>query len=142
MAPPDPGIDQSLRRSCQMLYAALRRHRRTTIMGWTVTAAGCVGMIRGWDLLSSRDIVSVGISLVAIVAGILLVHESVGFLAALSAWLQNEPPPAEADPVARELHARLKEIAREIDNGGWQEAFAALGQVRTLAASYGIELPG
>ena len=134
--------EQALKRSCQMLYAALRRHRRTTITGWAVTAAGCLGIVWSWDPASPHGLFGIGMSAVAIVAGILLVQESVGFLTAVVAYVQNEPLPADGDAATQELHTRLTEISREIDSGGWQEAFAALGQVRSLARSHLIELPG
>lgn len=139
MTPTDPTRDP-LHQYCRTLYATLRRYRRTTILGWMVVAAGCAGIGMSWELDRFHTMLGVVMSAGTILAGVLLVDQSVGFLSAVVAIPPGEVS-EEADASAGlSLSEEVRTLREDIDRGGWQEAFAGLRRLRSLADRAGFSL--
>ncbi len=116
--------------------AALRRFRRATVIGWVVTAAGVLSLPLGWSGGLPHGLLDLVASVAAAVGGIVLVEQSVGMLESYVQVPFHEGIPPET-PLP-EPAAKIRTIMEDVDRGGWQEAFAAIGEVERLAAMYGL----
>jgi hypothetical protein len=114
--------------------AVLLRHRRATILGWSIVAIGVAGLAWGWRGSGAHAIVDILLCGATIVAGIALVYQSVAMLSAYvnvpfpSATMEDPPPPI----------ADIAAVMHDVDEGGWQEAFGALRSLRVIGDRYGL----
>jgi hypothetical protein len=118
--------------------SALFRYRRLTIIGWLATAIGCTGLLASCREAFSGDVFALAIPLCAVVAGLALVHQSV---AALDAYVAIPFPKPDPEQVPSYICEAVSECTRwmgEIERGGWQDAFHAIGAMATLAERYGL----
>lgn len=120
------------------LYGALRRYRRMTLIGWGVVLFGCIGIGLRWRAGGSFELLDLLLSAATILAGLALVQHSVE---SLTAYLQIPFPDttqpgfaAGRGPAIQEI----KDLIREIDEGGWQEAFLALRRLRGMEQQHGL----
>jgi hypothetical protein len=120
------------------LYRALGRYRILTLMGWAFVVAGLASIVLGWRYGTPHGLMDILLSSLTIAAGVALVFQSV---ASLDAYiripvlaLQGKSSEAEATPAVREILG----IVREIDSGGWQEAYLALRELRALGTLHGL----
>lgn len=119
-------------------YQALRRYRRAAVIGWAIVAAGFLGVLLGWDFAKPPGLYHLGLCLGAIAAGLTLIQ---GTIAALSLYVRIPFP---LPPVGEEAEAwqgavdELRSLMKDVDDGGWQEAFAALHRLERMAERYDL----
>jgi small neutral amino acid transporter SnatA (MarC family) len=101
------------------------RYRRVTIVGWMVAFGGVLSFLLRWRAEGLAGLVDIMISAATVAGGILLVHYGIE---GLSAFIRT----ARGALKEQEL-AELRALMEEVEQGGWQEAFAALGRVRSMA---------
>jgi hypothetical protein len=120
------------------LYRVLGRYRTLTLMGWAFVVAGLASIVLGWRYGTPHGLMDVLLSSLTIAAGVALVFQSV---ASLDAYvripvlaLQGKSSEAEAPVVVKEI----LEVVREIESGGWQEAYLAVRKLRELGTLHGL----
>jgi hypothetical protein len=119
-------------------FQALRRYRRAAVAGWTIVAAGSVGVVLGWDFAEPPGLYHLGLCLGAIVAGLALIQ---GNIAALSSYVRIPFPLPTAREDAEPWQGavdELRALMKDVDDGGWQEAFAALNRISRMGERYGL----
>ena len=119
------------------LYQVLQRYRVGTTLGWLIVALGAVSLPLGWKMGTPHGLIDIALSVGTILAGLFVVQLNV---ASLSSYLSIPfgARPAnqgyERPPVIDEIEA----IMTEIESGGWQEAYSAIGELKNLEAKYGL----
>lgn len=120
------------------LYTVLRRYRAMTLLGWALVAAGFASVVLGWRYGMPHGLIDILLSGLTVAAGVAVVYQGV---AALETYvrvpvlsLQGKDGEEEASAVVKEI----LEIIREIDNGGWQEAYLAVRKLRELGVARGL----
>ena len=129
--------DDALRFYYHGFYAALVRYRILTLAGWLVTLVGSAGLLATCQT-AGGDLLGFAVPVCAVGAGLALVQQSV---AALDGYVRVPFPRPDPDSSLDSVTAAIEESARlmgEIDRGGWQEAYKALGAVKAMAAKYGL----
>ena len=121
-----------MRLYCAGLLTVLKRYRFNTLLGWGVVLLGCLSVPLGWRYSGTHSLLEFGLSGCTVVAGLALVQQSI---ASLSSFLQiplhsmsPENPLPDAPPVAEEL----RQLLHEIEEGGWQEAYAAIEKLEEI----------
>lgn len=122
------------------LYRVLRRYRTATIAGWAIVFAGVAAIPLGWNAGGGHGLLDLLLAAGTIVAGLVLVSEAVSFLAAYLAvpFPEDVPEGGETPGAASEI--RL--LMNDIENGGWQEAYAAIAGLRAIGVRHGLPPPG
>jgi hypothetical protein len=118
------------------LYRILRRYRFTTILGWLVVLIGAVSTPLGWEFGRPHGLIDLALSTGTIAAGLMLVQQSVSFLDAYV----NVPFPTSSDGgwgQSAAIH-EITQLMKDIDEGGWQEAYAAIGILKRMEAKHGL----
>lgn len=121
-------------------FAALRRFRTTTVIGWGVSAAGLAGFIGAWGIPGARGLLDVLLAGATILAGVAVVQVSVMSLQSYVSLRYPPLPPdiSEADRAALES---LEPVMAAVRDGGWQDAFHAIGEVRAIGRQWGLPPP-
>lgn len=109
-------------------YRALKRYRSTSMLGWTIVLLGCLSVPVGWEIGRTTGIVEIGLTVMTTLAGLALVWQNIS---ALEEYLRV-PFPFSTDEKTATIVADIRDIMQEVDNGGWQEAFEAIGKLRIL----------
>lgn len=123
------------------LHRALLRYRTATIIGWVIVLVGAAGIPLGWRAAGAHGLLDLAVCGGAIVAGLVVVSESVSFLHTYLAV----PFPAAGDGAAGDRSALIEDLRAlmlEVDTGGWQEAYAAIRLLRVLGERHGLPPPG
>lgn len=128
---PLPPADAALEYYYHGFLRTLRHHRIVTIAGWVIAAVGVAGVFT--SCRTGSDSIGSGVSLLALAAGIALVHQSVARLDAYVAIPFPPPDPEVMPPDVLLVLATCARLMDEVDRGGWQEAYAAIGTLRDLA---------
>lgn len=116
-------------------HRALLRFRRAVFLGWTLAAAGVIGLLLRWEARPFVGLLDILLSGLVVVAGVVLVSQAVEFLSAYARTLFMS---AAAGAARTELDKELDELARTVEAGGWQEAFAAVDRIRSIAERHGL----
>lgn len=122
-------------------FRALRRFRTFTIIGWMLAASGVAALVLRWAPFWAGDLAAMMLCALLIISGIIVVHVSV---AALTEYLHVPFPPPVLEEGNTELAHAVGEIAplmKEVDEGGWQDAFRVLHGLRSIGARYGFPPP-
>lgn len=122
------------------LHAALKRYRTTTVIGWGVAAAGMAGFVASWGIAGARGILDVVLAGAAVLAGLTVVHVSV---MGLQSYVSVRFPPVPQDLPEAERAAleALEPVMAAVRDGGWQDAFHAIGEVRAIGERCGLAPP-
>lgn len=118
------------------LHAVLRRYRTMTVLGWVIVSLGLASVPLSWRLGTPHGLVDTLLSVGTVIAGLAVVQQSV---AALSSYLRV--PFKERPGEAAELHPailHIEELMRDIDEGGWQDAYAAIEKLERMQESFGL----
>jgi hypothetical protein len=120
------------------LYGALKRYRRMSLIGWGVVLFGCIGVGLRWRAGGPFGLVDLLLAVATILAGLALVQHSVESLTAyVRIPFPDSTQPGYATgrgPAIQEI----RELIKEIDEGGWQEAFLALRRLRGMEQRHGL----
>ena len=119
------------------LYAVLKRYRFMTMLGWLIVLLGCASVPFGWEV-ERTGLIDLALSCCTIVAGLALVQQSVSSLAS---YINVPFDRARLGDSAEDNSVVVKEIKNlmnEIEEGGWQEAYAALRALREMSERHGL----
>jgi hypothetical protein len=112
-------------------YRALKRYRSTSLLGWTIVLLGCLVVLLRWNLERTFGPLDTALAALTVFAGLAVVWQNIS---ALEQYLRVPFPVATEDPVL----AEIKSLMHEVDEGGWQEAYAAIGQLTAMQRKYGL----
>ena len=127
-------LDWALQYYYYGFHAALVRYRALTVLGWLASAAGAAGFFLSWQ--GAFGVLPLALSLLSVASGISLVYGSV---AALDGYIRVPfPLPAEMPANVQEAIALCKRQMEDVEEGGWQEAYGALRELRRLADRLGL----
>jgi hypothetical protein len=115
-------------------FKALKRYRTTTILGWLIVAIGCASFPLGWTLGRPAGIIEIMLSCTVIVSGLGLVWQGI---VTLEGYVKIALP-GEGNGEQHPLVHQVLEIMKDVDDGGWQEAYGAIGKVEALRAVYSL----
>lgn len=119
-------------------YRVLKNFRFMTILGWTIVLAGVAGIPLGWDFGRWHGLIDLVLCMCAIAAGLAVVQQSVF---SLDSYVRV-PFQQETHGDGREQpSAVVSEIAllmKEVEEGGWQEAYVAIRTLRQLGTAYNL----
>ena len=113
---------------------ALKRYKTTTILGWLIAAIGCASFPLGWSMGRPGGIVEIALSCAVIVSGLGLVWQGI---VTLEGYIRIALPGGN-DGMQHPMVHQVLEIMKEVDDGGWQEAYAAIGKVEALTEAYAL----
>jgi len=134
---PSPS-DQDLQFYYFGLYAALKRYRTATLLGWLIVLVGCVSVPLGWNVARSHGMIDIALSVCTVAAGLAVVSLSIS---ALETYL-NVPFRGKNEGNGVDDRAIVIEeiilLMKDIDHGGWQEAYAAIGKLKTMETRHGL----
>lgn len=117
------------------LYRVLQRYRVGTTLGWIVVFLGAVGVPLGWKMGTPHGLIDIVMSAAVILAGLLVVQQNVS---TLSSYL-NVPFGARGVNDSRpQVLDEIEQLMREVDSGGWQEAYHAIGQLKKMETRFGL----
>jgi hypothetical protein len=126
--------DAELRYYYLGFHKALKRYRTITIVGWIVVAIGCVSFPIGWSVGRPGGLIEIALSCATVVAGLGLVSQSISSLDAYIRIVLPFVHNGEQHPVIHEV----VEIMKDVDDGGWQEAYAAINKMEVLQPKYSL----
>lgn len=118
-------------------YRVLKRYRSTSILGWAIVFLGCASVPFGWDLGRTTGFIEVVLSGLTILAGLALVWQNIS---ALDEYIRVPFPSSSNDNATErsELIAEIRSIMKEVDDGGWWEASAAIGKLTEMQVKHGL----
>jgi hypothetical protein len=120
-------------------YAVLKRFRSVALLGWLVVLLGVGAFFLGWDVSRPRGWIDLVLCCGGVVCGIAVVQIAIG---ALNAYVRIPfPSPGDADGEKSEFVECSREIMKEVEEGGWREAQAAIRAVENLGVRYGLPVP-
>ena len=129
-----PPSDIELRFYYFGFFNSLKRYRTTTMLGWLVVAIGCASFPLGWSLGRPGGIIDIFLSCGVIVSGLGLVWQGI---VTLEGYVRIALPGGHNGESHPLVH-RVLEIMKEVDEGGWQEAYAAIHKVGDLRTQYSL----
>lgn len=117
-------------------YAVLRRYRTMTVLGWAIAALGVASIPISWRLGTPHGIMDTALSLGTILAGLLVVQQCV---TSLSSYVRVPFREREAGaPPAHPALQAIEQLMRDVDEGGWQDAFTAIRTLERMQDEYGL----
>jgi hypothetical protein len=118
-------------------YRVLKRYRSTSILGWTIVFAGCGSVPLGWNLDRTAGFVEVLLTVLTILAGLAVVWQNIS---ALDEYIRVPFPSSSNGEVNErtELIAEIRTIMKDVDNGGWQEAYAAIARLNEIQVKHAL----
>lgn len=117
------------------LFRALQRYRTTTLLGWGIVLIGFASIPLGWNTGSVHGLVDLALSASTMLAGLLAVQQSTVWL---ESYVRIRFPLATDRPEATSFVSEAVGLMKDIDEGGWQEAYAAIGRLRQFEKKYGL----
>ena len=130
--------DDELRFYYAGFYTVLKRYRNMTLLGWFVVAVGLASFMLAWNVSREHGIIDTMLACACAVSGLALVQNSV---ASLSSYVavpfrsgEGDVGATEKSPVVLEIVAVMKDV----EEGGWQDAYAAMRKLRDLESKYGL----
>jgi hypothetical protein len=121
-------------------YSALKRFRATAALGWVIAAVGLVAFLFGWDFARPGGLIELTLCICSVSGGLLVVHVAV---TGLSAYVSiSFPRPLPGETANGELFETLHALMVEVAEGGWREAFEALGEIEAAGRREGLPFPG
>jgi hypothetical protein len=121
-------------------FAVLRRYRSMTVTGWGVAAIGVLALVLSWGLPGGRGLLNIGLSCVLAAAGVLVVQAAVmGLHAYVSVPFPPVPPDLhDTDRLALE---QIEPVITAVRDGGWEDAFHAIAEVKAIGERAGLPAP-
>ena len=119
-------------------YRVLKRYRATSILGWLIVFAGVVSVPFGWKLGRTTGFIEVVLTLLTILAGLTVVWQNIS---ALDEYIHVPFPlstQAEMNEQQTAVLSEIRNLMKEVDDGGWQEAYAAIGKLKEMQTKFGL----
>lgn len=117
-------------------YNALKRYRSTSLLGWAIVFLGCLSVPLGWEVGRRLALVEMLLTVLTILAGLVVVWQNIS---ALEQYLRVPFPTATDSTVEPSLAiSEIKSVMKEVDEGGWQEAYAAIRRLNEIQTKYGL----
>jgi hypothetical protein len=98
------------------------------------------GLIASWGIPGARGLVDVLLGGATVLAGITVVHVSVMSLQTYVS-IRFPPLPPEVPDAERAALEALEPVMAGVRDGGWQDAFHAIGEVRAIGERWGLPPP-
>ena len=117
-------------------YRILRRYRRLTLIGWAAVALGCAGAFVGWRYGYIHGVMDIVIAGSAITAGLAVVHQSVAFLEDYLRLPMRYAMKGNGVIEDSDVMKELKNVMTIIGEGGWQEAYLATKELRSIGQRF------
>ncbi len=114
-------------------YRVLRRYRSTSILGWIIVLVGCLSIPFGWNFGRATGFIEVVLTALTILAGLSLVWQNIS---ALQEYIRISFPRSSDQPGPERLE--LQTLMKEVDDGGWQEAYAAIAKLNEMQVKYSL----
>jgi hypothetical protein len=121
-------------------YAALKRYRIATVLGWIIVLAGTASVPLACESGMPHGLMDIVLSAGTIAAGLGLVSQSIS---SLQSYVNVSFPRTNREGKENEASAAVQEIVRlmkDVDEGGWQEASAAMRRLKELETTHGFPL--
>lgn len=115
-------------------YKVLKRYRAATFVGWAVVAIGCASIPAGWSVGRAGGVIDIILCCATVVAGLVLVSQNI---ACLEAYVRIALPSVHNGEESALVHEILG-IMTDVDEGGWQEAHAAMRKLMEMGKAYGL----
>jgi hypothetical protein len=119
-------------------YRVLRRYRTTSILGWIIVVLGCLSVPVGWNFGRPSGFIEVILSLLTILAGLTVIWQNISALEEYTRVPFSVPTTAEMSEEQGFAVVEMRNLMEEVDNGGWQEAYAAIAKLGELQVKYGL----
>ena len=120
------------------LYRVLRRFRFMTLLGWMVVLVGVAGIPLGWEFGRWHGLIDLLLCAGTIIAGLALVQQSVVSLDVYTKVPFRPSPIGDEGGSDSRAIGEIVQLLKEIEEGGWQEAYAAIRKLRDIGAAYGL----
>lgn len=136
--PDNPPVQSDLQRYYVGLHRVLKNFRFMTILGWTIVLVGVAGIPLGWEFGRWHGLIDLMLCCGTIIAGLALVQQSVVSLDAyikLPFWSSSHENGAATDSAAAD---EIKQLLKDVDEGGWQDAYSAIRKLRDIGAAHGL----
>ncbi len=117
-------------------YKALKRYRSTSLLGWTIVLLGCLSVPVGWNLGRKLGLIEVLLTVLTVLAGLTVVWQNIS---ALEQYIRVPfPTDVEATDEPSSAISEIQDLMKEVDEGGWQEAYAAIRRLNEIQSKYGL----
>ncbi len=119
-------------------YRTLKRYRSTSLLGWMIVLLGCLSVPFGWNLGRRAAFLDVALTTLTVFSGLAVVWQNIS---ALDAYLHIPfPAPADGESVVHsEIISEIRSLMKDVENGGWREAYETIGKLKEIQTKY--ELP-
>jgi hypothetical protein len=117
-------------------YRILKRYRVVSFTGWTIAFAGCVSVPLSWNLGRTAGLIEVVLTILTIAAGLVVVWQNIS---ALEEYLRVPFPfPVEITEYDAAIVNEIRSLMKDIDDGGWREAYAAIGKLKEIQVKHAL----
>lgn len=123
------------------LYRVLKRYRVATVLGWLIVGLGAVTVPFGWGSGSPHEIFDIGLSALTITAGLAVVSFAVTFLSSYVTVTFPATHGGDGGEQNAPVVLECQSLMAEIERGGWQDAFHALGRLKEFQVRYSLPDP-
>ena len=131
---PKPLSESELRYYYFGFYRTLRKYRTTTLLGWVIVAWGCASFPVGWSLGRPGGVIEILLSCATVAAGLILVSRNIS---CLESYLKITLPSVHEGTEHPMVH-EIIDMMRDVDEGGWQEARAAMKKMLEMEKAYSL----
>jgi hypothetical protein len=105
-----------------------------SVLGWMIVLLACISIPFGWNVGRTMGFVEVVLTVLTVLAGLVLVWQNIS---ALKEYIRIPFLPS-AQPDDQQPVSEIKKIMRDVDEGGWQDAYAAIGMLKELQSKYDL----
>lgn len=117
-------------------YRILKRYRAVSLTGWVIAFAGCGSAPFGWNLGRTTGFIEVVLTILTITAGLVVVWQNIS---ALEEYLRVPfPVSVEITEQDAAIVNEIRSLMKEVDDGGWQEAYAAIGKLKEIQVKHAL----
>ncbi|MBI5471235.1 MAG: hypothetical protein HY961_02705 [Ignavibacteriae bacterium] len=118
------------------LYRVLKRYRATSMLGWAIVFVACASIPFGWKLGRATGFIEVMLTVLTLLAGLAVVWQNIS---ALEEYLRMPfQLTSSLDDAGQAFIHDVRDLMKDIDEGGWREAYAALKKLEQLQEKYGL----
>jgi len=118
-------------------YKALKRYRSASLIGWSIVLVAIISVPFGWNLGRSTGYIEVVLTILTIFAGLALVWHAISSLEEYVRIPFSRSAP-DSQITGQSLPDEIRTLMKEVDDGGWQEAYAAIGKLHELRVKHAL----